>query len=176
MKYISWILGLLGLGTGFAAGYYVGKNRERNACEADIASVKEEYQKRVDETKRKLQKVYGDTKPEDEEQKLTENGDIDDLNARIVTYQDAVKHNPEDVIYFAADNVWYNETTEKTYNGPNIFVIPSDLFRFFGEGEHKEKQMAIATDAGEYFLLTYEPGSYAENILGYSASSGGKEE
>ena len=55
MKYISWILGLLGLGTGFAAGYYVGKNRERNACEADIASVKEEYQKRVDETKRKLQ-------------------------------------------------------------------------------------------------------------------------
>jgi hypothetical protein len=36
--------------------------------------------------------------------------------------------------------------------------------------------MAIATDAGEYFLLTYEPGSYVENILGYSASSGGKEE
>jgi hypothetical protein len=176
MKYVSWILGLLGLGTGFAAGYYVGKNRERNACEADIASVKEEYQKRVDETKRKLQKVYGDTKPEDEEQKLTENGDIDDLNARIVTYQDAIKHNPDDVIYFAADNVWYNETTEKTYNSQNVFVVPSDLFSFFGEGEHKEKQMAIATDAGEYFLLTYEPGSYVENILGYSASSGGKEE
>lgn len=176
MKYVSWILGLLGLGTGFAAGYYVGKNRERNACEADIASVKEEYQKRVDETKRKLQKVYGDTKPEDEEQKLTENGDIDDLNARIVTYQDAIKHSPEDVIYFAADNVWYNETTEKTYNSQNVFVIPSDLFSFFGEGEHKEKQMAIATDAGKYFLLTYEPGSYVENILGYSASSGGKEE
>ena len=176
MKYVSWIFGLLGLGTGFAAGYYVGKTRERNACEADIASVKEEYQKRVDETKRKLQKVYGDTKPEDEEQKLTENGDLDDLNARIVTHQDAMQHNPEDVIYFAADNVWYNETTEKTYNGPNIFVIPSDLFSFFGEGEHKVKQMAIATDSGEYFLLTYEPGSYAENILGYSSSEGGKEE
>ena len=178
MKYMSWILGLLGLGAGFGAGFYVGKTKERNACEADIASVKEEYQKRLDETKTRLQKAYGDTKAEDEEQKLTPNGDIDDTNVEVVSEIEAYKHPVEDVVYFAKDKVWYNQDLEQSYNNKTPFAVPADLFNWFGTDDAKVDMGFICNhDSETYYCIRYNEGSYVSNVLGYDDSSkGGKEE
>lgn len=178
MRYISWILGLLGLGAGFGAGYYVGKTKERNACEADIASVKEEYQKRIDETKVRLQKVYGDAKSEGEDQKLTPNGDIDDIDIKVVTETEAYNHACEDVVYFAKDKVWYNQDLEKTYDTKSPFLIPSDLFNWFGGDSSKEAMGYIFNPiTNAYYCIRFNDGSYVSNVLGYEDSSeGGKEE
>ena len=178
MKYMSWILGLLGLGAGFGAGFYVGKKKEERMYEADIASVKEEYQKKLEETKKRMQEAYGDTKPEDEEQKLTPNGDIDDSEIVVTTYNEAIKHKMEDVVYFAKDNVWYNQDLEKTYDKSSPFAIPSDLFSYFGDDDAKIELAYIRnTKTDEYFCIRYNAGSYVSNVLGYDDSSeGGKEE
>lgn len=177
MKYLSWIIGLLGLGAGFGAGYYIGKTKERNACEADIASVKEEYQKRIDETKARLQKVYGDTKAEDEDQKLTPNGDIDDIEIEVVTETEAYKHPVEDVVYFSKDKVWYNQDLEKTYDTKVPFLVPSDLFNWFGGDDSKESMGYIHnTVSNTYYCIRFNEGSYVSNVLGYEVSSEGGEE
>lgn len=179
MKYMSWILGLLGLGAGFGAGFYVGKKKEERMYEADIASVKEEYQKKLEETKKRMQEAYGNTEPEDgDKQDLTPNGDINDSDIEVTTYAKAVKHNMEDVVYFAKDNVWYNQDKEVTYDKNNVFDVPIDLFAYFGEGADKTTLVYIYNKkTEEYFCLRYNPGSYVSNVLGYDDSSeGGKEE
>ena len=179
MKYMTWLIGLLGLGTGFAAGYYMGKKKEAAAYEADIASIEEEFSKKIDEAKRRFQKTYGDTKSEDEEQKLTPNGDVDDIDVEVTTYSEAVKHNMEDVVYFAKDNVWYNQDQEMTYDKANVFDVPVDLFSYFGDGAEKTDMVYICNKKTDrYFALKYNPGSYVTEILGYNeaSSEGGKEE
>ena len=52
MKYLNVIIGLSGLLAGLGAGIYYGRQKEIKAYEADISSLKEEYQKKIDEAKK----------------------------------------------------------------------------------------------------------------------------
>lgn len=170
MKYGSIIIGLVCGCAGLFAGYYYGKKKEIKAYEADIVSLKEEYQKKIDEAKKAGRKEaieQLENGPEGEEQKLKSNGDIDDETIKVVQESEAFEHNLEDVVYFAKDNVWYNQDAEKTYTEKDPFKIPTDLFSYFGE-DKADVLYLHDEDDDEYYCVRYNPGSYVSNVLGYS--------
>ena len=47
---------------------------------------------------------------------LLPNGDINDEYVVVVSENEALDHTMEDVVYFAKDNVWYNQDKELTYD------------------------------------------------------------
>lgn len=181
MKYTNVIFSLLcGLGGAFA-GYYYGKKKEIKAYEADIISLKEEYQKKIEEARsagrREAITMLEDGPEDGEKQTLTSNGDVDDHDSiRVVQESEATEHAFEDVVYFAKDNVWYNQDTEKTYSNKEPFAIPKDLFTYFGE-DKADLLYLYNEDEDQYYGLRYNPGSYVTNVLGYDDtddSSGNK--
>ncbi len=175
MKYLNVIIGCVcGIG-GALAGYYYGKQKEIKAYEADIASLKEEYQKKIDEAKKagRMEMIKNMTNgPIDGEgQKLKANGDIDDEIVEVVSEDDALDHPViEDIIYFDKDKMWWNQDREKTYNNNDPFVIPTDFFTYFGDNK-ADLIYLHNTKTDEYFAVRYNPGSYVSNVLGYDDTS-----
>lgn len=175
MKYLNIIINCVCAIGGGLAGYYYGKQKEVKAYEADIASLKEEYQKKIDEAKKagRMEMLRNMSKgPVDgEEQKLKENGDIDDEIVEVVSENDALD-NPviEDIIFFGKDKVWWNQDREKTYNNNDPFTVPTDFFTYFGE-DKADLIYLHNTKTNEYFAVRYNPGSYVSNVLGYDDTS-----
>ena len=174
MKYSNAIIGIVGLIVGAVGGYYYGKKKTTNEYEADIASIKEEYQKKIDEAKKvgRREAIEAlDNGPEDGvKQKLSPNGDIDDEWVDVVTENEAIEHTMEDVVFFAKDSVWYNQDKELTYDSKNIFEVPKDLFTYFGS-DKADLIYLHNTRTDEWFSIRYNPGSYVSNVLGYDDSS-----
>lgn len=174
MKYVRLLIGLGGLLTGLAAGIYYGKQKEIKAYEADIASLKEEYQKRIDEAKKagraEVIKQLDDGPDDGVTQKLKPNGDIDDEQIEVVTESVALDHTFEDVVYFAKDEVWYNQDEEKTYTSSEPFAIPTDMFTYFGPDKADLLYLHNKT-TDTFYCVRYNPGSYVSNVLGYDDSS-----
>lgn len=171
MKYINIIFSCICAVGGAFAGYYYGKQKEIKAYEADIASMKEEYQKRIDEAKRagrmEMLKSLNNSPIDGEEQKLKDNGDIDDEFVTVVTEDEALSQPViEDIIYFGKDKMWWNQDREKTYSNTSPFDIPTDFFTYFGD-DKADMIYLHNTKTDEYFCVRYNPGSYVSNVLGY---------
>jgi len=175
MKYLKVLIGLSGLLTGLAAGIYYGRQKEIKAYEADIASLKEEYQKKIDEAKKagraEVIKQLDDGPDDGVAQKLKPNGDIDDIgHIEVVSESVALEHTFEDVVYFAKDKVWYNQDEEKTYNSNEPFAIPEDMFTYFGP-DKADLLYLHNKNTETFYCVRYNPGSYVSNVLGYDDSS-----
>lgn len=173
MKYASAIIGVLSLAAGAVAGYYYGKRKTEIAYEADIASIKEEYQKKIDEAKKagRMEAIKSlEDGPDGEEQRLSPNGDINDEYVVVVSENEALDHTMEDVVYFAKDNVWYNQDKELTYDKTkNVFDIPKDLFSYFG-ADMEDLIYLHNTKDDTWYSIRYNSGSYVQNVLGYDSS------
>lgn len=172
MKYINVIVGCVCGVAGAFAGYYYGKKKEIKAYEADIASMKEEYQKKIDDARKKGRldalSSLGEA-PEGEKQKLKPNGDIDDEVVDVVSENEALDHNLEDVVYFGKDDMWYNQDQERTYDKTNVFNIPTDFFTYFGPDKADLIYLHNQIE-DKYYAVRYNPGSYVSNVLGYDDS------
>lgn len=175
MNYIYWIVGGVCTALGFGAGYYIGKKREERLSEYDIESVKEAYQNKIDQLKKEKQDLRSmicavdeTALTEEQKQKLTPNGDIDDGTVETCGVDEAEKNCGDDVVYFAEDKVFYNQDQEKTYYDSDPFDYPADLFSYFGDDDDKCSLIGLHNMmTEEYFTLRYNPGSYAKNVLGY---------
>lgn len=174
MKYTNVLVGIIFGVAGAFAGYYYGKKKEIKAYEADIASIKEEYQKKVDAAKKagraEVIKQLDDGPEDGVEQNLSPNGDIDDEYVEVVTENEAIEHTMEDVIFFAKDKVWYNQDKEMTYDSKHVFDVPKDLFTYFGS-DKADLIYLHNTRSNEWFSIRYNEGSYVSNVLGYDDSS-----
>lgn len=171
MKYVHVIVGAVCLVAGAVGGYYYAKRKTEKLCDAEVESVKEIYQKKVDDAKKegRLEAIKQfETGPDGEKQNLSPNGDIDDEYVVVVTEKEALEHTMEDVVYFAKDNVWYNQDEELTYNKRNVFDHPKDLFSYFG-ADKEDLIYLHNTKEDTWFSIRFNPGSYVENVLGYDS-------
>lgn len=174
MKYARIVAFLAGLISGAAGGYYYGKKREAKKAEKDVATVIEEFDKKLAEARKQIAEQM--TKDEENDEKLTQNGDIDDSNIVLIRKEEYgydPNYRDEDITYYANDKVWYNQDLEKTYNQNNpkeSFCYPSDLFSHFGVGEGKSDYVYLADHENKvYYCLSYSTGSYVTEVLGYDS-------
>lgn len=183
MKYANIIACIVTAVGGAVAGYYYGKKKTTAEYEADITSVKEEYQKKLQEAKSagRMEAIKAlEDGPDGEPQKLAANGDIDDEWVVVVKEEEADSHMTEDIVYFGADNVWYNQDKDRTYTNHEPFEVPKDLFSYFGK-DRADLIYLHNTNTDTWYAVRYNPGSYVHNVLGYddaseiSSSSGGEE-
>lgn len=180
MKYASVIACIITAVGGAIGGYYYGKKKTTAEYEADIASVKEEYQKKIQEAKQsgRMEAIQSleDGPEDDDKQKLAPNGDIDEEWVEVVKEEEADNRMTEDVVYFASDNVWYNQDVDKTYTNSEPFDIPKDMFSYFGENK-ADLIYLHNTKTDKWYVVRFNPGSYVELVLGYKtpSSNGGEE-
>jgi len=175
MKYASILAFVVGVLSGTGIGYYYGTKQERKKAEAEIESVKDEFNNKLSETRLKMIELMKEDES-DEQPKMTPNGDIEDSPIQLIEKEEYgydPNYRDEDIVYYANDKVWYNRDLEKTYNQndpKDRFDFPKDLFSHFGVGEGKKDYVYLADKENKvYYCVEWSEDSYVSEVLGYDS-------